>query len=138
MGGHIPDPSYEEVLEGATGHIEVIQVVYDPSIISTETILEWFWKAHDPTNPLGQGHDIGTRYTSHIFAHSEGQMKIAEVSKKAAQSDFNKPIATTIREAEEFYKAKEDHQNFYFRKKGESRYCPAVITPKLKKLGLEY
>ena len=138
MGGHIPNPNYKEVCEGTTGHIEVIQVVYDPAIISTEKLLEWFWKAHDPTNPLGQGGDIGEPYTSHIFVHSEEQKKIAEASKKAAQPDFKKPIVTQIRDAEEFYKAQQDHQDYYFRKKGENRYCPAVITPKLKKLNLDY
>ncbi|MGC6467255.1 MAG: peptide-methionine (S)-S-oxide reductase MsrA [Akkermansiaceae bacterium] len=138
MGGHVPDPSYELVIEGGTGHIEVINVVYDPEVISTETILEWFWKAHDPTNPLGQGADIGERYTSNIFFHSDEQKKIAEASKTAAQKDFDKPIVTTIREAEEFYEAKKDHQDYYARNKNKNRYCPAVITPKLKKLGLEY
>ncbi len=138
MGGHIPNPSYEDVTAGFSGHIEVINVVYDPTIISTETLLEWFWKAHDPTNPKGQGADIGERYTSHIFTHSEEQKKIAEASKKAAQTDFDKPIVTKILDAEEFYKAKEEHQDYYFREKGSNPYCPAVIKPKLKKLNLDY
>jgi peptide-methionine (S)-S-oxide reductase len=138
MGGHIPNPTYEDVTGGFSGHIEVIQVVYDPAVISTEKILEWFWKAHDPTNPLGQGADIGERYTSHIFTHSKEQNKLAEASKKAAQADFKKPIVTKIEEAETFYKAKEEHQDYYFRNKGENPYCPAVIKPKLKKLNLEY
>ena len=112
MGGHVPDPSYEEVCEGATGHIEVIQVVYDPAIISTESIIEWFWNAHDPTNPLGQGADIGERYTSNIFYHTEEQLKVAEASMAAAQKQFDKPIATKIREAETFYKAMESHLCF--------------------------
>ncbi len=138
MGGHVPNPTYEEVTDGGTGHIEVIQVVYDPALISTADLLAWFWKAHDPTNPLGQGADIGERYTSNIFTHSEEQKKIAEASKKAAQADFSKLIVTRILNAEEFYKAKEDHQDYYFRKKNENRYCPAVIKPKLKKLNLDY
>lgn len=138
MGGHIPNPTYDEVTAGFSGHIEVIQVVYDPTIISTEKILEWFWKAHDPTNPLGQGADIGERYTSHIFTHSEEQKKIAEASKEAAQANYDKPIATKIRDVEGFYKAKEEHQDFYFQNKNKNRYCPNVITPKLKKLNLDY
>jgi len=138
MGGHIPDPSYEEVSDGTTGHIEVIQVVYDPAIISTEAILDWFWKAHDPTNPLGQGADIGERYTSNIFHHSPEQKAAAEASKEAAQKDFHNGIVTAIREAETFYKAGQDHQDYYFQNKDKNRYCPAVITPKLKELNLDY
>jgi peptide-methionine (S)-S-oxide reductase len=137
MGGHVPDPSYEEVCEGATGHIEVIQVVYDPAIISTESIIEWFWNAHDPTNPLGQGADIGERYTSNIFYHTEEQLKVAEASMAAAQKQFDKPIATKIREAETFYKAMESHQDYYSQNKDKNPYCQ-IITKKLKKLNLEY
>jgi peptide-methionine (S)-S-oxide reductase len=138
MGGRIPDPTYEQVTQGFTGHIEVIQVAYDPKVISTEKILEWFWKAHDPTNPRGQGADIGERYTSNIFVHSPEQKKIAEASKKAAQASFKKPIATKIRDAAKFYKADAEHQDYYFENKDKNRYCPAVITPKLKKLKLEH
>ncbi|MFT6178284.1 MAG: peptide-methionine (S)-S-oxide reductase [Paracoccaceae bacterium] len=138
MGGHIPNPTYEQVAGKFSGHIEVIQVVYDPAVISTEKILEWFWKAHDPTNPLGQGGDLGEPYTSNIFVHSEEQKKIVEASKKAAQANYKKPIVTRIRDVKEFYKADEEHQDYYFRKKGENPYCPNVITPKLKKLNLDY
>ena len=138
MGGHIPDPSYDEVTAGFSGHIEVIQIVYDPEIISTSQLLDWFWKAHDPTNPRGQGADIGERYTSHIFTHSEEQHNIATASKKTAQADFKKTITTKIKEASVFYKAKEEHQDYYFRNKGKNPYCPAVIKPKLRKLKLEY
>jgi len=138
MGGFVDQPTYEEVCLGTTGHIEVIQVVYDPAIISAETLLTWFWKAHDPTNPNGQGGDIGERYTSHIFTHSEEQKQIAKASKKAAQADFSKPIATKIRDAEEFYKAHDEHQDYYSNNKNSNRYCPAVIKPKLKKLNLDY
>lgn len=138
MGGFVDNPTYDEVCLGGTGHIEVIQVIYDPETISTETLLEWFWKAHDPTNPNGQGGDIGEHYTSNIFTHSAAQKEIAEASKKAAGENFSKPIATRIRDASEFYKADQAHQDYYFRKKGENSYCPAVITPKLKKLNLDY
>jgi len=137
MGGHVPNPTYKAVCEGFTGHIEVIKVVYDPKVISTKTILKWFWKAHDPTNPLGQGADIGERYTSHIFYHNEKQKADAEWSKKTAQAAYDKPIVTKIRKAGEFYKAQEDHQNYYARMKNKNPYCTAVITPKLEKLNLE-
>lgn len=138
MGGHVPNPSYEDVCAGFTGHVEVVQVVYDPEVISTGEILEWFWKSHDPTDPLGQGNDQGPMYLSHIFAHSEEQLKAAELSMAAAQKSFQSPIVTKIREATEFYKAPEKHQNYYENNKNQNPYCPAVITPKLKKLNLDY
>ncbi|MBR01003.1 MAG: peptide-methionine (S)-S-oxide reductase [Verrucomicrobiales bacterium] len=137
MGGHIPNPTYKQVCEGTTGHIEVINVVYNPKTISTKTILKWFWKAHDPTNPLGQGADIGERYTSNIFYHTDEQKADAEWSKKTAQEAFAKPIVTKIRKVGVFYKAQEDHQNYYARMKNKNPYCRAVITPKLEKLNLE-
>jgi peptide-methionine (S)-S-oxide reductase len=138
MGGHIPNPSSEEVYSKTSGHIEVVQVVFDPNKISTPEILKWFWKAHNPTDPRGQGVDKGPIYMSNIFAHSPKQRELAEASKKEAQTNFDTPIVTTIRDAEEFYAAKEEHQDYYFRKKGENPYCPQQITPKLKKLGLDY
>lgn len=138
MGGNIPNPTSEEIYSLTSGHIEVVQVVFDPNKISTQEILKWFWKAHNPTDPHGQGVDEGEIYMSHIFAHSPKQRELAESSKKEAQADFEKPIVTTIRDAEEFYAAKDEHQNYYFRKKGENSYCPQQITPKLKKLGLNY
>lgn len=138
MGGHIPKPTSEDVYSMTSGHIEVVQVVFDPQKISTGEILKWFWKAHDPTDPLGQGVDKGPIYMSHIFVHSDEQRQLAEASKKEAQAGFDKPIVTTIRDAETFYPAKEEHQDYYFRMKGENPYCPQQITPKLKKLGLDH
>lgn len=138
MGGNVPNPTYEDVCAGFTGHIEVVQVVYDPEVISTKEILNWFWKSHDPTDPLGQGNDQGPMYLSHIFAHSEEQMKAAKASKEAAQKAYKDPIVTKIREASEFYKAPEKHQDYYENNKNNNPYCPAVITPKLKKLKLDY
>ncbi|MDB4425585.1 peptide-methionine (S)-S-oxide reductase MsrA, partial [Akkermansiaceae bacterium] len=82
MGGHIPNPSSEEVYSQTSGHIEVVQVVFDPNIISTPEILKWFWKAHNPTDPRGQGVDKGKIYMSNIFAHSPKQRELAEASKK--------------------------------------------------------
>lgn len=138
MGGYIPNPTSEEVYSQTSGHIEVVQVVFDPEKISTKEILNWFWKAHNPTDPLGQGVDKGAIYMSHIFAHSEEQHELAEASKEEAQTDFAKPIVTVIRDAEVFYAAKEEHQDYYFRMKGKNPYCPQQITPKLQKLGLKY
>lgn len=138
MGGHLPNPTYKDVSTQVTGHIEVVQVVYDPSVISTEKILEWFWKAHDPTDTMGQGVDQGVMYMSNIFVHSDEQLEIAKASKKAQQDKLVDDIVTEIRMAEEFYPAGDDQQDYYFRMKGQNRYCPQQITPKLKKLGLEY
>ncbi len=137
MGGHVKNPTYEEVTSKTTGHVEVIQLVYDPAKISTKTILKWFWKSHDPTDGGGQGADRGPQYRTAIFYHSDEQKKDAEQSKKIAQEAFDKPIATTIEAAEEFYLAPEDHQDYYFRMKNRNPYCRAVITPKLDKLNLE-
>ncbi len=137
MGGFIANPTYEQVSTKTTGHVEVIQLVYDPEKISTKTILKWFWKAHDPTDGGGQGADRGPQYRTTIFYHSPEQKALAEESKKIAQQAFDKPIATVIEKAEEFYKAPEDHQDYYFRMKKKNPYCRAVITPKLDQLNLE-
>lgn len=138
MGGHIPNPTYKQVSEGFTGHVEVVQVVFDPNSISTEEILDWFWKSHDPTDALGQGVDQGPMYMSNIFVHSPEQRKIAEASKEKVKSNYDKPIVTKIKDAEEFYAASEKDQDYYFRMKGKNPYCSQQITPKLKKLGLDY
>lgn len=136
MGGHIPDPTYEEVCTKTTGHIEVVHIVYDPSVVSTKTLLKWFWKSHDPTDAGGQGADRGPQYATTIFYHSDEQKSLSEESMKIAQEAFDKPIATKIRKAETFYKAPENHQDFYFNNKRHG-YCNAVINPKLEKLGLD-
>ncbi|MGJ8695052.1 MAG: peptide-methionine (S)-S-oxide reductase MsrA [Verrucomicrobiaceae bacterium] len=136
MGGHIPNPTYEEVCSKTSGHVEVLQLVFDPSVISTKTILKWFWKSHDPTDAGGQGADRGPQYATTIFYHSDEQKKLAEESMKIAQEAFDKPIATRIRKAEDFYPAPDDHQDFYFNNKAHG-YCRNVINPKLDKLNLE-
>ena len=138
MGGHVPNPSYEAVCSGTTGHVEVVQVVYDPKVISTDKILEWFWKSHNPTDALGQGADRGPMYMSHIFAHSDKQLKVAQASKEKLQKKLEDPVVTKIKKATEFYKAPKKHQDYYENNKNNNRYCPAVITPKLKKLGLDH
>lgn len=136
MGGHIPNPTYEEVGTKTTGHIEVVHIEFDPSLISVETLLQWFWKSHDPTDAGGQGADRGPQYASAIFYHSQEQKTLAEESMKIAQPAFDKPIATQIRKAKKFYQAPDEHQNFYFNNK-KNGYSKVVIDPKLDKLGLE-
>lgn len=133
-GGTVPNPSYEEVCTGTTGHAEVIQVTYDPSKITYEELLKAFWTAHDPTQLNRQGNDIGTQYRSVIFYHNEAQRKEAEYYK--AQLDksgaYDKPVVTAIEPFKVFYKAEDYHQNYYSNN-GSEPYCHFVIAPKLEK-----
>ncbi len=136
-GGKVENPTYAEICTGATGHAEVVVVVFDPKKITYERVLAWFWDLHDPTTLNRQGNDVGTQYRSAIFYHSDEQKKIAEASKAAAQANFDKPIVTEITKAPEFYPAENYHQNYYAENKSKNPYCKAVIEPKLKKLKLE-
>lgn len=135
MGGHTENPTYKEVSQGDTGHAEVIQIEFDPSVISYESLVDLFWEAHDPTTLNRQGADIGTQYRSAVFYHSEQQRTAALASKERAQSKFRDAIVTEITEADTFYKAEDYHQDFYDNNKNYP-YCRVVITPKLKKLGM--
>lgn len=135
-GGTKANPTYEEVCTGTTGHAEVARITFDPSKISYETILEWFWKSHDPTTLNRQGADVGTQYRSVIFYHNDQQKAIAEQSKRKAQAMFNDPIVTEIQPLKAFYVAENYHQDYY-RNNPNAPYCTFVIRPKLKKLKLE-
>lgn len=134
-GGTKPNPTYEEVCTGETGHAEVVQITFDPSKVSYEKLLEVFWEAHDPTTLNRQGEDVGTQYRSVIFYHDEKQKAAAEKSKKEAQKKFNDPIVTEIQPLAQFYRAENYHQD-YFRNNPNAPYCVYVIKPKLKKLNL--
>ncbi len=135
-GGTKANPTYEEVCTGTTGHAEVARITYDPSRISYEKILEWFWKSHDPTTLNRQGADIGTQYRSVIFYHNDRQKALAEKSKREAQAMFKDPIVTAIEPLKAFYLAENYHQDYY-RNNPHAPYCTLVIRPKLKKLKLE-
>ena len=137
MGGETKNPTYREICTGRTGHAEVVQVTFDPSVISYKELLDWFWRLHDPTTLNRQGADVGTQYRSAIFTHSEDQSRIAATSKKDVQPSFDDPIVTEVTPASTFYQAEEYHQGYYFDNTGAG-YCRAVIAPKLKKLGLKY
>jgi peptide-methionine (S)-S-oxide reductase len=137
MGGKQKNPTYEQVCGGATGHAEVTKVIFDPAKLSLEKLLETFWKAHDPTTLNRQGADIGTQYRSAIFYETEAQRPVAEKSKAEASKLFERPIVTEITRATEFYPAENYHQEYYRLNKDRNPYCRAVITPKLKKLGME-
>lgn len=114
MGGNLKNPKYEDVCTNKTGHIEVIQIEFDPEIVTYEKILDVFWKIHDPTQFNRQGLDVGTQYKSIIFYHNEKQKILAEKSKENLQKSnkFKKPIATEIKPTDIFYKAEEYHQNY--------------------------
>lgn len=134
-GGKISKPTYKEVCSGLTGHAEVLQIVYDPSVISFKDLLEVFWQTHDPTTLNRQGHDEGTQYRSVIFYHNEEQKNLAEKYKKEldAAGAFDRPIVTEISPTTTFYKAEDYHQNYY-NQNGSQPYCTFVIKPKVDKM----
>ncbi|GHC51652.1 peptide-methionine (S)-S-oxide reductase MsrA [Roseibacillus persicicus] len=135
-GGHVSDPTYEEVCGKQTGHIEVIRVVYDPDKLSLGDALAWFWASHDPTSKDQQGNDKGPQYASAIFYHNDEDKAVITASLANAQKQFDKPIVTQVRKAEKFYLAPEEHQDYYFQNKNAG-YCQYVIKPKLEKLKLK-
>ncbi len=131
-GGHVANPTYKEVCTGTTGHAEVVQITYDPSIVSYADLLEVFFTIHDPTTLNRQGNDVGTQYRSAIFYHDPEQKKIAEAAKKAAAQLWPKPIVTEIVPLDRFYKAEDYHQNYY-RNNPTQPYCIYVVGPKVDK-----
>lgn len=137
MGGETKNPTYQQITTGTTGHAEVTLVVFDPKQTSLTNILGTFWQAHDPTTLNRQGADVGTQYRSAIFYTTDAQKAGAEKSKAEAGKEFSKPIVTEITKAAVFYPAEGYHQNYYRLNKNRNPYCRAVITPKLKKLGLK-
>ena len=132
-GGGRPNPTYQQVCTGATGHAEVVQVEYDPEVLSFADVLDIFWSIHDPTTPDRQGADVGSQYRSIILYHDDSQRSTAEASRDAAQELWSDPIVTDIRPLEAFYPAEEYHQD-YFARNPDQGYCRAVINPKLAKL----
>jgi peptide-methionine (S)-S-oxide reductase len=131
-GGTIPNPTYEQVCEGTTGHAEAIRITFDPTQITFETLVELFFLSHDPTTPNRQGHDIGTQYRSAIFFASPEQQATAEHVRQqlTAQHTFASPIVTEISPLLTFYPAESYHQR-YFEQHGDQPYCSVVISPKL-------
>ena len=131
-GGKTENPTYKEICSGQTGHAEVIQVEFDPKVVSYNKILDTFWDAHDPTTLNRQGADEGTQYRSIILFTNEAQKAAAQKSKAAAQKNFNKPIVTEITPLTKFYKAEGYHQDYY-RNNSSQPYCQVVIRPKVDK-----
>lgn len=134
-GGHVDNPSYEQVCSSNTGHAEVVQVTFDPSQISFDDLLYVFWRTHDPTTLNRQGNDVGTQYRSAIFYHHEGQRAAAEASKRQAEASglWVDPIVTEIVPFSNFYEAEPYHHSFY-RLNPNQPYCRYVIDPKIAKL----
>ncbi len=135
-GGTTPNPTYEDVCTGRTGHAEVAQITFDPSKITFDQLLKVFWESHDPTTLNRQGADIGTQYRSVIFYHNDEQKAAAEKSRASAQKEFDDPIVTQIQPLKVFYAAENYHQDYY-RNNQNAPYCTLVIRPKLKKLKLD-
>lgn len=135
-GGQDPNPNYESVCSGLTGHAEVVMVSFDPNISSLESILEVFWKAHDPTTLNRQGNDVGTQYRSAIYYYNDSQKKVIEKSIDSVKDNFSNPIVTEVSSITEFYPAEKYHQNYY-ENNPHAPYCSIIIQPKLKKLGLD-
>ena len=133
-GGHVPNPTYEEVCERNTGHAEVSRIVFDPSVISFDELLEVFWQTHDPTTLNRQGNDVGPQYRSVIFYHNKEQQEKAEHYKAALEKSgaFSAPVVTAIEPLTNFYEAENYHHDYY-NNNGSQPYCTYVIRPKLEK-----
>ena len=137
-GGNVENPTYEQVCTGKTSHAEVVKINFDPIKTSFDTLLEWFWRCHDPTTLNRQGGDIGTQYRSVIYYENENQKSIAHKSKKDSDFSgiFENPIVTEIHALKMFYPA-EDYHHDYYKKNPDAGYCTYIIRPKLEKLKLE-
>lgn len=133
-GGHVENPTYEQVCEKNTGHAEVIQVTYDPSVVEYKELLEVFWKTHDPTTKNQQGNDIGPQYRSVIFYHDEKQKELAELYKEKLDKSrlFSRKIVTEISPLKNFYSAEGYHQNYY-NDNPSNGYCQYVVASKVAK-----
>ncbi|WP_211102029.1 peptide-methionine (S)-S-oxide reductase MsrA [Azospirillum brasilense] len=125
QGGHTPNPTYEEVCSGRTGHTEAVRVVYDPAKVGFEELLRVFWEAHDPTQGMRQGNDVGTQYRSAIYTHTDAQRAAAEASRESYQARLEQagfgPVTTELREAPPFYYAEDYHQQYL--SKNPAGYC---------------
>ncbi|QIK38183.1 peptide-methionine (S)-S-oxide reductase MsrA [Caldichromatium japonicum] len=132
-GGDLPNPTYQQVCTGTTGHAEVVQITFDDQQIDYATLLDIFFAIHDPTTPDRQGADVGSQYRSVIFYHSDQQLACAEAVIARIQGDWPNPIVTQVEPAPVFYPAESYHRNYY-RRYPLQDYCQVVIAPKLAKL----
>jgi peptide-methionine (S)-S-oxide reductase len=134
-GGRVPNPSYEAVCSGTTGHAEVVQITFDPTVVSYSDLLHVFFTIHDPTTMNRQGADSGTQYRSAIFYHTPQQKAEVErvIAELTAEGVFDDPIVTEVKPLEAFYPAEEYHRDYYRRNPNQG-YCRAVIAPKVAKV----
>jgi peptide-methionine (S)-S-oxide reductase len=133
-GGHVPNPSYELVCMGASGHAEVVQVTFDSEVISFKELLEVFFTVHDPTTANRQGPDVGTQYRSAIYYHDEEQRTAAEevIAEFTRRDVWDDPIVTEVLPLDTFYPAEDYHQDYY-RRNPDQPYCQAIVAPKVAK-----
>ena len=138
-GGALENPTYEQVSTGMTGHAEVVQITFDPDVISFKELLEIFFSTHDPTTLNRQGQDVGTQYRSVIFYHDDKQRAVAKqiIKEISEEKIFDRPIVTQLEPFKAFYKA-EDYHKDYFKRHPEQSYCSMIIAPKLEKLRAHY
>ena len=138
-GGNVPNPTYRQVCTGTTGHAEVVQITFDPQLISFKELLQLFFTVHDPTTLNRQGPDVGTQYRSAIFYHTPAQKAIAEqvIKEMTAAQLWPSPIVTEVTPFSAFYKAEDYHQE-YFKFNGEQPYCRAVVAPKVAKFRKQF
>jgi peptide-methionine (S)-S-oxide reductase len=134
MGGRIENPTYRQVCSGDTGHVEVVRVTFDPSVVSYRDLLEVFFTVHDPTTLNRQGNDVGEQYRSVIFYNTDEQKREAEakIRELEAEKTWRNPIVTSIEPAAEFYMAEDYHQGYYDNNR-QQPYCQFVISPKVEK-----
>lgn len=137
-GGHVPNPSYEQVCSGTTGHAEAIRIEFDPDVISYDELLDILFHVHDPTTKDRQGNDVGTQYRSAIFYHSPEQKAAAEHVIQAAQKDWPAPIVTEVVPAGEWYPAEAYHQEYFANNGDRNPYCSFVVAPKVRKFRQKY
>lgn len=134
-GGSIPDPTYEQVSDGNTGHIEAVKIEFDPSVISYGDLLTVFFNTHDPTTLNRQGNDVGTQYNSTVFYANNSQKREVEalIGELNASHAYDRPVITAVLPLDEFHEAEDRHKQYYERHK-DAPYCEIVIAPKLEKL----
>ncbi|QLC35217.1 peptide-methionine (S)-S-oxide reductase MsrA (plasmid) [Halarchaeum sp. CBA1220] len=132
-GGHAEDPTYEEVCSGETGHAEVVQLEYDPAVVSYDELLEVFFTIHDPTQLNRQGPDVGTQYRSIVLYHDDEQREQAEAYVDALDEEYDDDVVTEVEALETFHRAEEHHQN-YFEKNPDDAYCTMHAQPKVEKV----
>jgi peptide-methionine (S)-S-oxide reductase len=138
-GGRRPNPTYDQVCSGATGHAEVVQVTFDPAVVSFRELLEVFFTIHDPTTLNRQGADVGTQYRSAVFYHSPEQKQVAEqvIAELNQAQIWNAPIVTEVTPLTQFYPAEDYHQEYFARNPGQG-YCQFVVAPKVAKFRSKY